>query len=48
MVNYDEEYVTLYACKLEDSDIYLNHRDGWFVELNGLSHSRRNKSRIKN
>jgi hypothetical protein len=31
----------LYACKLNNFYVYLNHRDGWFVELNGLSHSRR-------
>jgi hypothetical protein len=31
----------LYACKVKDPDIYLKHRDWWFVEINGISHSRR-------
>jgi hypothetical protein len=31
----------LYACKMKGSDMYLNHRNGWFVELDGVSHSHR-------
>jgi len=37
IVNYTE-YVTLY--KHKNIYMYLNHRDGWFVELKCLSHSR--------
>jgi len=29
----------LYARKMKGSDMYFNHRNGWFVERNGLSHS---------